>query len=200
MPPYGKSVFINAPFDLSCEDLFRAMVFAVAACDYNPRCALENEDSSKTRIQKIEDLISRCRRGIHDLSFMELDAASGLPRFNMPFELGLFHGAKQFGGGKQKRKCYLVFDSDKHRYQKAISDIAGQDISCHGGTEEGVITAIGKWLKPKSLSPHAIYERYCLLKRGLPFLCETELRVHEARLTYGEYLSIVYWWLKKTPQ
>jgi len=192
---YGKSVFINAPFDRSRQELLRATVFAAVACGCNPRCALEIEDSSSPRIQKIADLIRSCACGIHDLSFMELDPKTRLPRFNMPFELGLFLGAKQFGSGRQKRKHCLVLDSQRHRYQKSMSDIAGQDIACHKGTEKGVITAIGKWLKSQSPSPPEIYERYRMFKELLPRLSRKEFHVAEEQLTYGDYVRIVYWWL-----
>ena len=49
-------------------------------------------------------MIADCRYGIHDISRTELDRDSGLPRFNMPLELGIFLGAKRFGAEEQKRK------------------------------------------------------------------------------------------------
>ena len=46
-------------------------------------------DRYDLRLLKILCIIGECRLGIHDISRTELDAASGLPRFNMPLELGL---------------------------------------------------------------------------------------------------------------
>ncbi len=76
-------------------------------------------------------MIAECKFGIHDLSRTQLDKISGLPRFNMPLEFGIFLGAKFLGENEQKRKMCLVFDEAPYRYQMYLSDIAGQDISSH---------------------------------------------------------------------
>ena len=81
-----------------------AIVFAVHDCGFMARCALEEEDTSQVRIDKIYAIIADCRYGIHDISRTELDEVSGLPRFNMPLELGIFLGAKKFGVKEQKKK------------------------------------------------------------------------------------------------
>ncbi len=78
-------------------------MFTVVRCGYHPRCALEVIDGGQTRISKIEKLIEECNLGIHDISRTELNE-HGLPRFNMPLELGLFLGAKRYGDSRQKRK------------------------------------------------------------------------------------------------
>ena len=100
---YNDNVFINCPFDSAYKHLFDAMVFAIHDCGFIPRCALE-EDASQVRIDKIYSIIADCRYGIHDISRTELDEGSGLPRFNMPLELGVFLGAKKFGIEEQERK------------------------------------------------------------------------------------------------
>jgi hypothetical protein len=86
VPPfeYDKSVFINCPFDGAYRPLFEAIVFAVFDCGFEPRCALETEDAGQVRMEKIFDLIEDCRFAINDLSRIELDSATNLPRFNMP--------------------------------------------------------------------------------------------------------------------
>src|SRR3954468_20883340 len=82
---FASSVFINCPFDDDYWPTFEALVFTVVACDFNPRCALEELDSGTVRLTKIQRIIQACRFGIHDLSRVELAAANSLPRFNMPF-------------------------------------------------------------------------------------------------------------------
>ena len=77
-------------------------------------------------VTKNLDLIEVCRFGVHDISRIERDAVNDLPRFNMPFELGLFLGARRFGKGDQRRKLCLVLEAERYRYQKFLSDIAGQ--------------------------------------------------------------------------
>ena len=106
-PHYNDNVFINCPFDSVYKPLFDAMIFTVHDCGFIPRCALEEDDASQVRIDKIYSIIADCRYGIHDISRTQLDAASGLPRFNMPLELGIFLGAKKFGIEAQKRKKCL---------------------------------------------------------------------------------------------
>jgi hypothetical protein len=134
---YHSSVFINCPFDAQYDPLFDAIVFGIYDCRFIPRCARETESSGIIRIQVIADLIKQCRLALHDLSRVELTvpedgtAPEGLPRFNMPLELGMFMGAQQFGGGHHRLKNYVIFDKEKRRYQKLVSDVAGQDIKAH---------------------------------------------------------------------
>ena len=97
MASYEDSVFINCPFDSQYRAIFYALVFAVHDCGYVARCALEVDDSGLVRIQKIEQIIADCRFGIHDISRVEPDPQTQLPRFNMPLELGLFLGARRYG-------------------------------------------------------------------------------------------------------
>jgi hypothetical protein len=99
-----RDVFINCPFDEDFAQGFRALVFAVRACGFRARCAREVDDGSETRLDKIYRIIEQSRYGIHDISRTELDTWNGLPRFNMPLELGVFLGAKRFGGPAQKEE------------------------------------------------------------------------------------------------
>ena len=95
---YDRRVFINCPFDGQYKPLFEAIVFAVRDCGLRPRCALELDDASEVRIDKIFKIIAECRYGVHDISRTEVASASGLPRFNMPVELGMFLAANRFRG------------------------------------------------------------------------------------------------------
>jgi hypothetical protein len=151
----GGQIFINCPFDESFSPLLRAIQFTVHACGYTPRSALEEDNSADIRLSKIFRLIKECRYGIHDISCTELDPKSQLPRFNMPFELGLFLGISEASTSKIRRKCALVLDRERYRYQIYLSDIAGQDIRSHGGTPYGAIQAVRKWLNAQDkMHPH----------------------------------------------
>lgn len=77
-------------------------------CGFIHKSALEEEDATNNRLDKIIRLIKNCRFGIHDISRVELDQAQ-LPRFNMPFEFGIYFGAKHFGEKEQKYKSAIVF-------------------------------------------------------------------------------------------
>ena len=91
---YARQVFLNCPFDDEYRPIYEAIIFAVIHCGFVIRCARERDDSGETRISKIVEIIRASQFGIHDISRVELDKSNGLPRFNMPLELGLFLGAK----------------------------------------------------------------------------------------------------------
>ena len=200
---YQRGVFINCPFDAAYKPMFDAIVFAVLVCGLVPRSALEIDDASQTRIDKIGTLIGDCRWGIHDISRVELNE-HGLPRFNMPLELGLFLGAKRFGGLEQRGKTCLVLDSDPFRFQKFISDISGQDITPHGGDTGRIITAIRNWLsgslprsEPAISGGAEITRRFGRFQGDLPALCQ-ELRIEFHELTFTDNVRIVSKWLLDT--
>ncbi len=181
--------------------MFRALVFAVIDCGYTPRSALEVVDSGDIRLQKIERIIEQSMYGIHDLSNMELDKDSGLPRFNMPLELGLFLGAKRYGEGRQKKKRLIVLDQERHRYQKSISDISGQDIKSHKGNQETAIRCIRDWLQTASRSktlPGARYitKRYREFETTLPIICKV-LKLDADHLTFNDLWETIIEWQRQ---
>jgi hypothetical protein len=149
----GRDVFINCPFTDDYRAHFEAIVFTVVRSGFTPRCARESDDGGEVRFDKICRIIRECPYSVHDISKTELDADSRLPRFNMPFELGLFLGAKRFGGQPHNRKKTLIFDRDRFRYQSYISDIAGQDIHPHNGdvsTHSSASLPLGCAMKPET--------------------------------------------------
>ena len=147
---YTDSVFINCPFDVEYEPLLKGMLFTIYRCGFVPRSAMEEDDASDIRIEKITRLISMCKFGIHDISRTELDKKHGLPRFNMPFELGLFWGAKKWGKKLSKEKVALIFEKEQYTYQKYFSDLNGADIKAHNNNVEQVIKAVRNWLRTTS--------------------------------------------------
>lgn len=197
---YNDNVFINCPFDSAYKHLFDAMVFAIYDCGFIVRCALEEEDASQVRIDKIYSIIANCRYGIHDISRTELDEDSGLPRFNMPLELGIFLGAKRFGAEEQKRKKSLVLDKERYRYQQFISDIAGQDTQGHNNSSKEVITHVRNWLRTASRretipSGSIIWRRYRDFRTDLPQTAE-ECQLTVEDLIFPDYTLVVTRWLK----
>ncbi|MBA3315931.1 MAG: hypothetical protein H0T47_21915 [Planctomycetaceae bacterium] len=197
---YGSDVFINCPFDAKYAPIFQAVVFCIFECGFRARCALEIDDSGQVRLERIVAIIRDCRLGIHDLSRTESDAATGLPRFNMPLELGLFLAAKWFGSGKQRDKVCLILDREPYRYQAFISDIAGQDIRDHHDEPTRVIAAIRRWLRPlvkdRPLPGEtAINARYDLFRSELPEMCR-ELKLTNAEITFIDLTHLVEEWLR----
>jgi len=198
--PYrdANSVFINCPFDDQYHPVFNALVFTVSACGFVPRCAQEHDDAGEVRINKIYRIIDRCRYGIHDISRTELDAASKLPRFNMPFELGVFLGAKRFGTPKHKNKRCLILDKERHRFQQFLSDIAGQDIGAHQDDPQQAISRVRDWLRNTGAKaiPGAnhIWTKYQSFCAELPVLCE-QAELDSRHLIFNDYMLLVTNWL-----
>lgn len=175
-------------------------MFAVLACGFRARCAKEMDDAAETRLEKLYRLIDCCRFGIHDISRTELDATTGLPRFNMPLELGLFLGAKRFGDDDQKLKRCLVFDTEPYRYQRFISDLNGIDPTPHGGDAREMVKCTRDWLITVSrrvtipATNHLLdsYDRY---NAGLPHIAHNA-GLDEARLLFADYERLTLAWIK----
>lgn len=191
-------MFINCPFDRHYWPLFEALVFCVLDSGFAPRCPLEEPDSGEARVRRIYRLIETSKYSIHDLSRVELSPI--LPRFNMPFELGLDLGCRTFGGPDAKRKRCLIMDSEPYRYQQVLSDIAGQDIRAHSGASGEVITIVRNWLRSMSErktipGPLEIKRRFARFSRALPDYCHRQgLDRHD--LQFPEYVTLIEEWLK----
>ena len=175
-------------------------MFAVLDCGFIPRCALEEDDASQVRIEKIYEIIADCRYGIHDISRIELDAPSGFPRFNMPLELGIFLGAKKFGSEAQKGKKCLILDREPYRYQQFMSDIAGQDIQAHNNAPEEIVKVARNWLRTVSRhrtipSGNIIWERYQNFMQDLPEMTQIS-QLDANNLIYNDYIWLIVKWLR----
>jgi hypothetical protein len=195
----NRELFINCPFSDDYKDFFHAISFTTVHCGFVPRCALEVSDASEVRLDKISAIIKQCRLGIHDISNTELDLISGLPRFNMPLELGLFFGAKKFGSIEQRKKKCMIFDRDANRYDLFISDISGQDIHTHGGNVDSPIGQIAAWLGDEfhdNRIPGGDYivNEYKVFRNQLPDLC-IALRKTPSELTFKGRRKIAEEWI-----
>jgi hypothetical protein len=195
-----RGVFINCPFDQAYKPIFDAIVFTVFDCGYLPRSALEIVDSGQVRLEKLLHIIRDCDFAVHDISRIELDKRNNLPRFNMPFELGLYLGAREFGHGRHRKKSCLILDESRYRFQKFLSDIAGQDITAHNSKPENAVAAVRNWLNSAATEvvPGAnhIFKRWRAFEKDLPALAREEnLRVPEIQFTDRRKLTSK--WLKR---
>ena len=193
----SKDVFLNCPFDPTYRPLFNAIVFSIYDLGFRARCALETDEGSEIRFDKIIRIIGECKYGIHDISATEENPAINLPRFNMPLELGLDLGCKRYGPPSQRRKSVLILDREQYRYRDFISDIAGQDIHAHGGDPKRAILEVRNWLASKA-GPlpggpkiQAHYERF---KTMLPDMCR-DSGLDPNDLTFSDLSGIISNWL-----
>jgi len=179
-------------------------VFVVQQCGLVARCALEVEDSGEERIRKIKRLIRESRYGIHDISRVQLDGGTGLPRFNMPLELGLFLGAQEYGDAGQRLKKCLVLDSEPYRYQSFCSDLAGQDIRAHHNKPARAIAAVRGMLatslggERRIPGEARINARFTEFRKELPLYCR-QLHVRPSELQFGEFRGLVQEWVVNHP-
>lgn len=156
---FDKCVFINCPFDEDYMPLLRILLFTVIQCGFNPRIATERSDSGEVRIKKISSIIGESKYSIHDISRMEPLVAGDLPRFNMPFELGLDYGCRDHGPNHLKGKRFLVLEKERYRYQKVLSDIAGNDIKSHANNPLSLVRAVRSWFAENGVVDLASHTR-----------------------------------------
>ncbi len=202
---YTDNVFVNCPFDATYHQMFEAMIFAIHDCGFIARCAREENDSGNVRMLKIMKIIDQCKYGIHDISKAEADIVSGLARFNMPLELGVFMGAKNYASPRHynKEKRILILDSEQFRYQQFISDLAGQDISSHNMSVSDLIIKVrdflfghaGRTTIPGGSYIHGRFQD-CLI--ALPAICNV-LHWDRNTLTFKEYLACAVGWIADNP-
>ena len=124
-----------------------------------------------------------------------MDRGSKLPRFNMPLELGLFLGAKRFGGKTQKVKRCIVLDREPYRFQKYISDISGQDIHAHHGRVDTLIEKLAAWLRDQSRDAKVpggrkMAAEFAVFRKQLPRICANR-RLEPDELTFADYVDMV---------
>ena len=182
---------------------FNAIVFTIIRSGFRARCARETDDAGDVRLQKICRIIEQSGYGVHDISNTELNGDPPLPRFNMPLELGIFLGARLLGTKKQRLKKCLVFDREKYRYQKYISDIAGQDIHSHDDVVATLIEELATWLRDQSGDTavpggRAIAREYISFAGKLGAICIAR-NLEQGELSFGDYTAIVVEYLKASP-
>lgn len=193
-----NDIFINCPYDPDYAQTFEALIFVVHALGFRARAAREIDDGG-SRYDRIVKIIGECRYGIHDLSRAGIDPATGLARFNMPFELGIFLGAKSFGGAAQKKKNTVVLDIEAYRYRQFISDLAGIDPHAHGGDPVRAIREVRDWLRAASgrnlAGGNVLVQQYQRFQADLPALAVAQGFDLDA-IPYVDFVYFVTEWLK----
>ncbi|GAB2889579.1 hypothetical protein GCM10027046_17560 [Uliginosibacterium flavum] len=193
------SVFINCPFSDDYKELFHCIIFCVLACGFRPRSALEAGDAGDIRLEKIVRLIKESHYSIHDLSAVELDKVNNLPRFNMPFELGLVIGCKKVAGDKYANRPILVMEHNAYTSQKCLSDIAGQDLQAHQGSAKRVTRIVRTWLLLQSnrtdIPGHVRVQRaFEQFYEVLPELCDAA-GLDSDEVSYPDFVYLTQQWL-----
>jgi hypothetical protein len=175
------------------------MCFAIMACGHTPRCALDYSDGGGVRLVEIIKMIAECSFSVHDISRVELDTASNLPRLNMALELGADLALRLLGSARQRRRKMLILDAVAHRYDKTLSDISGMDIEIHGNSVREVIRHVRDWLNTNGdfgsdsgpAGATAIYEDDQTYLKIVPdIIAALRLDSHD-ELPHRDYLKVV---------
>jgi hypothetical protein len=198
---YVDHVFINCPFDNDYRPTFEALVFAVHDCGYVARCAWELNEG-KLRLSEILRIIRECQHGIHDISRTEIDPTSKYPRFNMPLELGLFLGAREFGGKRHADKRCLILERNQYQAQVYCSDLGGQDVRAHEGDWRQAVGHTRDFLanarKVVIPSGERILTRYRKFRRELPAACRP-FKLSASKLPFFEFATFASEWQQLHP-
>jgi hypothetical protein len=134
--PFGRSVFVNCPFDDAYLPLLHAVLFAIHDCGFIARTALDDVGGAESRLEKIGRLIRASRYSIHDLSRVQITPASPLPRFNMPLECGLALGAILYLPKPRAPRDLFFLSAEPYDDKMTVSDLAGLDGGYHKNRPE----------------------------------------------------------------
>lgn len=162
---FERNVFVNCPFDDKYLPILRPILFCIVDLGLSPRISSESLNSGRPRVEKIIDLIRESKFGIHDLSRIQATKAGEFFRLNMPFELGIDVGSRVFGSGVLRDKRCLILETERYRYQAAISDLSNSDIAAHNDDPLGAMRAVRMWLSSEAklkdpIGPSAIWARF----------------------------------------
>src|SRR3954452_22532879 len=147
-PVDGQSVFLNVPFDADYAPLFLALIAGLTALGRTPRCVLEVPSGGRNRLERIFGLLESCGASIHDLSRITLSEPQDVPRFNMPFELGMAYALT-----RKVSHDFFVLEEKPFRLQMSLSDLNGHDPHIHDSTPSGILRCLLDCLGTPSGAP-----------------------------------------------
>jgi len=137
IPPVTEdAVFLNIPYDKNFQRPYLAYIVGLIQLGLEPRVTL-GVPGGERRLDRILELIQSCRYSIHDLSRVEVSRRTPrIPRFNMPFELGL---TVTWAKLNPTLHTWFVCETQRYRVDRSLSDLGGTDPNIHDGTISGVM-------------------------------------------------------------
>jgi hypothetical protein len=171
---FDGNVFINCPFDKEYEPILQSVLFCIVYLKLNPLLATIRNDGGENRLDKIRNLIEISRYSIHDLSRSQAKRKGEHSRMNMPFELGVDYGCRQYFGAQHAQKSILILEEKKYRHQISISDLAGFDVEAHAGDYQTAVRKVRNWL-----------------------VAEAGVEAHGAALILGKYTDFQEWYYER---
>jgi hypothetical protein len=135
---FFPSVFLNVPYDEKFESLFVAYI--VGLTRLGSRIHVTFAEPGPHRLSTIIGLIEKADFSIHDLS--RIETSNGIPRFNMPLELGLSLYRAHLSLKRRRPHRVFLFESTPNRVQQSTSDTNGMDAQIHGNVPDGVMRGL----------------------------------------------------------
>jgi hypothetical protein len=135
-----ESVFLNIPYDDAFENLYLAYIVGLTQLGLAINAALAVPNQG--RLATIIELMDKSDFSIHDLSRVEV--SRGVPRFNMPVELGLALYRSHITNGQHG---VFIFERKQYRAQRSTSDVNGIDPQIHNGTVRGLMSGLRNILR-----------------------------------------------------
>ena len=134
------TVFLNVHFDKPYEPIFIGLLGALVSLGKRPTTVLELGGGAAPRLDRLIDAIRGNPFSVHDLSRIELSGrgVGAVPRFNMPFELGLAV-AVSLSERRRPRHGFVLLETKPFRLQRSLSDMNGYDPLIHKGTQGGAV-------------------------------------------------------------
>jgi len=114
MPRDKRDVFLNVPFDAAYEPIFIGLVGALVHLGRRPTTVLELGGGASPRMDRLIGAIRGNPFSVHDLSRVEPSGrgAGAVPRFNLPFELGLAVAVSRFESRRARHGLFSWRASD----------------------------------------------------------------------------------------
>jgi hypothetical protein len=142
--------FLNIPYDDRYQLLYVAFVAGLSGFGLVPHATLELPGPQR-RLDRIAQLIEHCQYSFHDLSRVQTSGPTPrVPRFNMPFELGL-----AVERGRRRKHQWFVFEEEQHRLQRSLSDLNGTDPYIHHGDADQLLVQLSNALVRRAQPPLA---------------------------------------------
>jgi hypothetical protein len=190
--PDPNGVFLNVPYDEEFSSLYVAYIVGLYQLNLVPHLSSEIPGGDR-RLSRIFKLIQSCRYSIHDLSRVEVSvAATAVPRFNMPLELGM---TITWANLHPNRHTWFVWESEPYRLQKSASDLNGTDPYVHNGTAEGVLRELcNAFRRDRMPSVPRMLEDYRFVDNNLNAI----LHKNGTRNPYDRSVFMELCWLSKT--
>lgn len=147
VPEHDRSVFINCPFGADFGPAMDAILFTIVACGYEPRSAVDTDNTADSRLQRIVSALRGSHLSVHDLSLVYGDAGSGVAHLNMPLELGIAMALKLAWeqGESTLPHTWTALVLDGSAYRAAVSDLNGHDLKRYSSREQ-LVAQVMAWL------------------------------------------------------